>query len=61
MFLHSQVSISGFLQETGLLKFLDSVGVEVLKGSIKETDFGGGMTRQVHIRLYLLKLFQVST
>jgi hypothetical protein len=41
MFLHSQVSISGFLQETGLLKFLDSVGVEVLKGSIKETDFGG--------------------
>lgn len=40
MFLHSQVSISGFLQEPDLLDFLDSVGVEVLKGSVKETDFG---------------------
>ena len=40
MFLNSQVSIGGFLQETELLKFLDSVGVEVLKGSVKETDFG---------------------
>lgn len=40
MFLHSQVSISGFLQETDLLNFLGSAGVEVLKGSVKETDFG---------------------
>ena len=40
MFLNSQVSIGSFLQETKLLKFLDSVGVEVLKGSVKETDFG---------------------
>lgn len=40
MFLNSQVSIGGFLKETDLLHFLDSVGVEVLKGSIKETYFG---------------------
>lgn len=40
MFLHSQVSIGGFLQETDFLSFLDLVEVEVLKGSVKETNFG---------------------
>lgn len=40
MFLNSQVSIGGFLKEADLLHFLDFVGVEVLKGSVKETYFG---------------------
>ena len=40
MFLNSQVSIGGFLKEADLLHFLDSVEVEVIKGSVKETYFG---------------------
>lgn len=40
MFLNSQVSIGGFLKEVDLLNFLDSIGVEVSKGSVKETYFG---------------------
>ena len=40
MFLNSQVSIGGFLKAVDLLNFLDSIGVEVLKGSVKETNFG---------------------
>lgn len=40
MFLNSQVSIGGFLKEVDLLNFLDSIGVEVIKGSVKETYFG---------------------
>lgn len=38
MLLYSQVSIGGFLQESELLSFLDSIGVEVLGGSIREVD-----------------------
>lgn len=40
MFLHSQLSIAGFLKESDLLSALDKFEVEVLKGSVKETDFG---------------------
>lgn len=35
MLLWSQVSIGGFLQESEFLNFLDSIGVEVLDGSLK--------------------------
>lgn len=38
MLLWSQVSISGFLQESEFLKFLNSVGVEVIDGSIRKVD-----------------------
>lgn len=34
----SQVSISGFLQESEFIKFLNSIGVEVLDGSLKTVD-----------------------
>ena len=34
----SQVSISGFLQESEFIKVLNSIGVEVLEGSLKNVD-----------------------